>query len=467
MRQILIERGFGETRLALVEGDRLTEFRLSRGEERHRPGSIHLGRVISIDPSLDAAFVEIGDERPGLLPLRDAGKNAPSAGDAMLVQVTRAGIEDKGVRLSARLSISGRAMALRPGRGGIAFAPNLADPEERERVRSVLKQVLSSEAGVAVERGAAGLQAEILRGEAERLITEWREISTRAQSGRAPVTLHAGRDAVERALLDWASSPIEILCNDRALVASVAMLLIKRLPDVAATPRVDPRPGLFEAEGVEEQLEAALAPEAPIGGGGFLLIEPGRTLTAIDVNSGADDRRPRDINLAAAEEIAHQLRLRAIGGLVVIDFIDLRTPSARGPALERLSEALAPDPAGCELAGATRLGLVELTRRRTGPSLAELLTEPCGYGGSGRVRRVETIGSQLLRRVATEARTAPGRRFTLHCAPELASAFRSVLAGGLAELEARLGRPLAIVADPSMKREDAHITVDERPGTHG
>jgi len=466
MRQILIEHGFGETRLALVEGDRLTEFRLSRGEDWYRPGSIHLGRVMSIDPGLDAAFVEIGAERPGLLPLRDAGKKPPSAGDAILVQVTRSAIEGKGVRLSARLAISGRGMALRPGRSGIGFPPNLSDPDERERLRSALKSVLSPQTGFAVERGAAGLSPELLRAEAERLVAEWQRLVTEAGTARPPRVLSTGPDVVERALLDWTSPSLDIVVNDPSLAASVSTLLSGRLPDVSASSRVDSRPALFEAEGIEEQLEAALSPQAPIRGGGFLLIEPGRTLTAVDVNSGGDDRRPREINLVAAEEIAHQLRLRAIGGLVVIDFIDLRTPSARGPVLERLTQVLLPDPAGCELAGATRLGLVELTRRRTGPSLAELLTEPCGFAGSGRVRRIETIGTQLLRRVAGEARATPGRPIVLYCAPELGTAFAGVLADGVAELEARLGRPLPIVADPSLKREDAHIKVDERSGTH-
>src|SRR5262245_12790503 len=296
MRQIVIEHGFGETRLALIERDRLVEFRISRGEDRYRPESLHLGRVISVDPSLEAAFVEIGAEKPGLLPLRDAGKKRPSAGDAVLVQVTRAAVEDKGVRLSARPTRSGRGIALRPGRSGIAFAPSLADPQARQRIRSTLEPVLSAAAGFAVERGAAGLPADILRAEAERLVREWQALAARADSQRPPVTLSMGHDAVERALLEWASPTIEILCNDGGVAASVSGLISGRLSDVTATPRVDPRPDLFEAEGVEEQLEAALSPEAPIEGGGYLVIESGRTLTAIDVNSGADGRRPRDVN---------------------------------------------------------------------------------------------------------------------------------------------------------------------------
>jgi ribonuclease G len=148
----------------------------------------------------------------------------------------------------------------------------------------------------------------------------------------------------------------------------------------------------------------------------------------------------------------------------VIDFIDLRTPSARGPVLERLAESLSHDPAGCELAGATRLGLVELTRRRTGPSLADLLTEACGVKGSGRVRRVEAIAGGLLRKLAAEARAAPGRRLVLSCPPELVRAFEGPLAEGRAELERRLGRPLEIRADTSLAREDAHIRAEPAGG---
>jgi ribonuclease G len=464
MRRLLIEHGFGETRLALVEGKRLAEFRLARGEDRFRPGSLHLGRVLSVDGGLAAAFVEIGAEKPGLLSLRDAGKTPPSAGAQVLVQVTRAPVEEKGVRLSARPVLAGRGMGLRPGRGGIAFAANLADPEERERIRQALRPELPAELGLAVDRTAAGLPREALRAELQRLTRDWAAVAARAGQERAPAAIAEGPSAVERALLDWAVPETEIISNDRAVAAAAAAFLAAGLPDLALTARLEAAPDLFEREGIEEELEAALKPEAPIPGGGFLLIEQGRTLTAIDVNAGGGDRRPREVNFAAAAEVAHQLRLRAIGGLVVIDFIDLRTPSARGPVLERFAEALSHDPAGCELAGATRLGLVELTRRRTGPSLAELLTEPCGLEGAGRVRRVETIGAALLRKVAAEARAAPGRRLVLTCAPELARAFAGPLAQGRAELERRLGRPLEIRADPSLAREAAHIRAESAGG---
>ena len=460
MRRLLIEHGFGETRLALVEGERLAEFRLARGEGRFRPGSLHKGRVVSVDAGLAAAFVEIGAEKPGLLPLRDAGKARPSAGDALLVQVTRAPVEEKGVRLTARPALFGRGLALRPGRTGIAFASGLADPELRERVRGELRAALPAEGGIAVDRAAPGLPGEVLRAEARRLASDWAAIALRAREASAPSLLSEGPDAVERALFDWAAPGMEILCNDRALAARIAARLSDGFADLDLVPRIDAAPSLLEAEGIEEQLEAALKLEAPIPAGGHLLIEPGRTLTAIDVNSGGGARRPREVNLAAAAEIAHQLRLRALGGLIVIDFIDLREHGARRPVLERLAEALAKDPAGCELAGATRLGLVELTRRRIGPSLAEMLTEPCGAEGSGRILRIETVGAAVLRRIGAEARAAPGRRVQLTCAPELAMALSGALAQARMELERRLGRPLEITADPSLARAQCHIRTD-------
>jgi Rne/Rng family ribonuclease len=460
MRRLLIEHGFGETRLALLEAGRLAEFRLARGEDQARPGSLHLGRVLSVDPQLAAAFVDIGAEKPGLLPLRDAGKAAPAEGDQLLVQVTRAPVEEKGVRLSARPVLAGRGMALRPARSGVAFSPALADPEERERIRQALRLDLPAAAGVSVDRGAVALSPESLRAELRALARQWSDIAARAVGHRAPALLFEGPGAVERALLDWAAPAMEILCNDRAVAASAATFLSARLPDLALTPRFEPAPALLEAEGIEEQLDAALRAEASIPGGGFLIIEPGRTLTAIDVNSAGGDRRPREVNLAAAEEIAHQLQLRAIGGLVVIDFIDLRSPNARGPVLDRLAAALSSDPAGCELAGATRLGLVELTRRRTGPSLAELLTEPCGWEGSGRVRRIEPVCAGLLRKIAAEARAAPGRGFAVTCAPEIAAALDGPMAAARAELERRLGRAVKLRPDPSLAREEAHIRAE-------
>ena len=462
MRRILIETGFGQTRLALVEGERLIEFRLERGAGVHRPGSLHLGRVMAVDGGLAAAFVEIGAAQPGLLPLRDAGKSPPSQGDAVLVQVTRAPVEDKGVRLSARPALPGRGLALRPGRSGIAFAAGLSDPEQRERIAAVLRPLLPLGCGFSVERAAAGRAEDSLAVEAGALAELWAQLEAAAARRRAPALLWPGLDAEERALLDWGDRDAAILCNDRAVAARAAAFAAERIPELESAPEIRPHPALLEAEGIEEELEAALLPEAPIPGGGFLVIEPGRTLTAIDVNSGGEaaGRRPREVNLAAAAEIARQLRLRAIGGLVVIDYIDLRAPSARGPVLERLAAALAEDPAGCELAGGTRLGLVELTRRRTGPSLAELLTEPCGTGGSGRLPRLETVGHALLRRLAAEALARPGRQLRIRLSPWLAEGLEGPLGPSRGELERRLGRPLVLEPDPFLGRGDAHIQSD-------
>jgi ribonuclease G len=201
----------------------------------------------------------------------------------------------------------------------------------------------------------------------------------------------------------------------------------------------------------------------PLEGGGYLLIEQGRTLTAIDVNSGGGEsgrpRRPREANAAAAVAIARELRLRAIGGLVVIDFIDLKAPSARGPVIDALKAALAVDPVGAEVAGVTRLGLVELTRRRTGPSLMELLTEPAGIGGGGRVRRLDWVARELLRRAQREARANPGRSIGVTASPAIAGLLDGALKRARDELERRLGRPLDLVADPSQPRDGYHMVV--------
>jgi ribonuclease G len=460
-RRLIIETGFGETRAALTEDGRLVELRVGRTGDPAPSGSLHLGRVLSVDPALDAAFVDLGLGRPGLLPLRDAGKASPSDGETVLVQVTRAATEEKGPRLSARLALPGRGLTLRPGRPGLAFASTLADPEDRERIAGLLKPVSPREDGVLVDGGAAALAPPVLKAEFERLTGLWNRVKGQAGRLDPPSVLWAGEETGARALLDWAAGGLaEIVVSDRAAGVALSTLASERLGDAVPDVTVATTPGLFEAEGIEEAIEAALVPEVPLEGGGYLLIEQGRTLTAIDVNSGGGEsgrpRRPREANAVA---IARELRLRAIGGLVVIDFIDLKAPSARGPVIDALKAALAVDPVGAEVAGVTRLGLVELTRRRTGPSLMELLTEPAGIGGGGRVRRLDWVARELLRRAQREARANPGRSIGVTASPAIAGLLDGALKRARDELERRLGRPLDLVADPSQPRDGYHMVV--------
>lgn len=326
--QLLVGGLSGEGWAALCEGPRLVEIVIERPERPSHAGDVHLGRLIEADRGLGAAFVEIGLGRPGLLPLREL-KPVPSAGAAILVQVVRDPRGDKGARLTARLA---------------------ADRE-------------------ALERAAA--------------------------TARAPARLHRA-DPLLRLIGENAGAIEDIACDGRRRAAALAEALAKRLPDLAGRVRFRPRRDWVpSAPELVEQIEAALEPGAPLPSGGSLLFEPGETLTAVDVDSGGTaggtgERALLRADLEAAAAIPRQLRLRNIGGIVVVDFIDLRRLEDRRRVAEALRAGLAADPAAGWSGPMSRLGLVELTRRRRGPSLSEMLAIDCpSCGGRGRAERAD------------------------------------------------------------------------------
>ena len=400
-RRLLISTMPGETRIAWLAEDRLADLLILRDDRPSVTDAIYLGRVAAIDRGLACAFVEIGLARPGLLRLLEAPKGL-AEGDPVIVRVQRAPAEDKGARLSTR---------------GIPDTPDIA---------------------------AAAARA------------------------KPPVCLRGAADPVASALAA-SRNPERILVDDAAIFARARALLETR-PEARERLCLDPGPTpLFEREGIEAAIEDLLQPRIALPSGGSLLIEPGRTLTAIDVNSGRHPARAGAeaqglaVNLEAVPEIARQLRLRHLSGLIVIDFLEPADPAAGRRVIQALKAALKADPQPCRVSslgasglgasglgasGMSASGLVEMTRRRARPALHELLTEPCGIGGGGRVKDPVTLAFEALRSVQRHAATAPGRGLAIRAESRVIAALRGPAAPALANLAARLGRPLALRPEP-------------------
>lgn len=387
----------GGRRLALVRNRTLVEYRVEDPETSSRIGEIHLGRVLRVDKGIDAAFVEIGLDRPALLPLAEH-KGRLAEGDAVVVQVTRDARDGKGARLTGRPVLPGLYLVLDPSRPTMTVSSRIADPAAADRIRVRLAALHGPAEGFIIRQAVVGADPESIVAEAERLRAAWREIMAACAGRRPPVLLHRDADPVVSFLRDAGGRVDEIVADSRGVAEALQRRLAAALPDLAGRvvfrPARDWRPS---ADEIEEQVEAALDPEVALPGGGFLLFEPGRTLTAVDVNSGTaaldgagrrgGERLILEANLAAVPEIARQLRLRNLGGIVVIDFIDMKAVPARRRVVEAMRAALADDPAPTQVGTMSRFGLVELTRRRRGASLAEMLSRPCPTcGGSGRVR---------------------------------------------------------------------------------
>jgi Ribonuclease G/E len=391
-RELVIETTPFGPRAALLEDGRLLEIGFA---DAASAGQVYLGRVRAIDHALDAAFVDCGLGEDGWLGARDArllaanARNLPIGrllreGQGVLVQVRRAAQGGKGARLTADLALKGPCLVYHPRRPGEGLS-------ERPAARGAS----------AAERAA----------ESERLRRLWQAIEDKAAAAEASALLHGPGDAVAWLLAEQlGADPARILVADPATLVRARGYLGGWRP--ALLERLEHLPEAFAASGAEEQLAAALEPVAAIPGGGSLTIQPTAALTAIDVDGGG--RRPLEADLAAAQEVARQLRVRQLGGTIVVDFIDLEGKSERQRLLQALRTALADDPTPAEAFPMSPLGLVQISRRRSGPTLAERCGRSCPVCGGGGLlpslrRCCESLMAELARRppARLRARLAP------------------------------------------------------------
>ncbi|MHA1600814.1 MAG: ribonuclease E/G [Alphaproteobacteria bacterium] len=369
----------GEVRAAWLTDDGLCDLVVLRDDRPSLADNIYLGRVATVQSNLGAAFVDIGADRPGFLPLDEAPKGL-SEGDSLVLRVARDATAEKGARLTARYG---------------ELPPDL----------------------IAAAEGVI-----------------------------PPALLRQASDPLMVALNDE-EPPVEIVIDDPATFARARKTFAAK-PEMLARLRLDLDPApLFERAGIEAQIEALLEPQVDLPSGGNLLIEPVRTLIAIDVNSARHDgpgTGAKAVNLEAAAEIPRQLRLRGLSGLIVVDFLELADARARERVVDTLRRGLNRDARPGRVFAMRRSGLVEITRRRAGPALYEVLTEPCGIGGSGRVHDPVSQAFAALRAARAAAAGAPGRAVTVVGAPRLIAALEGLVAPARITVEERLGRPLTL-----------------------
>jgi Rne/Rng family ribonuclease len=424
---LLLTAGPGEARAALVEDEDIVELRVEREAAAHA-GEVCLGRVVTVLPGMQAALLDIGAERPALLERKHA--LAPfHEGQKLIVQVVREARAEKGAAVTARLALGGALLALTPGRPGV----RVPTEQQGDVLRRALAPLLGEDEGVNLREAASGAEAAALEADLARLRTRWSAIRSRA-------------DAASPGPLEQAPTPLQRLA--RATFEEWAPRSIEaESPRIAAELRAvggiatEVAPGVRSR--IDEALEAALAPVVRLPGGGSLAIEPTRAATIVDVDGGGA-KALLEVNKEAARVLAREIRLRNLGGQILVDFVSMDSPAQRQAVLDSLAHALRRDPARPQVLGWTRMGLVELTRRRRHPALAELLTEPG--------RRRKTALTVALEALAAAERGA-GTRPVLRVHPEIAAALAGPAAAARAELEARLHVPLALEAAPDLDRE--------------
>ncbi len=438
-RRVLIAASPGETRVALTDGGRLIDLRIDRPSGRGPCGKIYLGRVEKVLPGINAAFVDLGLERSGFLalaearPRRGGGAEArprrgggtkdkitdyANEGMAVLVQVLRDPVGDKGAKLTARISLPGRRLVYAPGQDEIKASRRIGDEDEAGDIRDL-----------------------------SRLRAQWKSILEMRDASRPPACLHDGEKPVHAAVMDFCGADaVEILVDDPSVIKGLA------LPDLAGLVRAyggdEP---LFEAFGIEEQIEEALSPIVPLPGGGSLTVEETAALTAMDVDTGAAGARggagetALDTNIEAAIEAARQIRLRNLCGRLVIDFVGMKNRDDRAKVLKTLRRAVAPDPVEVHVAGFTPFGLVELTRRRIRAPLAHLMTRPCpACAGAGRGVSPETLAVRALSAVLREATARPEAVLCIRAGREVRECLAGPMAPARRRVERKTGRPLRV-----------------------
>ncbi len=458
-RTLAVSRSAWEDRVALLEDERVVEVEIEQRGAETRPGDVYVARLRRIVPGLDAAFLDLGSERPAYLPLPSSERAALGAlrrGQSLLVQIVKAPLGGKGARLSARPILTTRHWVLNAGGRGTAISRKIVDAASRDRLRAVADEVAVADAALVVRTSAVEATSAALADEARRLIEHWRSLERLASSVSPPSRLHAEPALPMRWIRDrLAQTPTRVVVSDAAVADELRALLPESHDGDASSLTIeviDADP--FSALRVDEALRAALARSVRLPSGGHVTIDATRALTAIDVDTGrfvgtrALSETIVTTNLEAAREIARQLRLRNLGGIVVIDFIDMRGTADRERVLDVLREECARDPEPIEILPFTPLGLVQLTRKRTRPALAEQLLDACpSCDGTGRVPASAAVGARVLR--ALEARATEPSRTALvaRAAPPVAEWLRRDAAVAVAAIERRLGRTVLIRSD--------------------
>ncbi|HPC75591.1 MAG: Rne/Rng family ribonuclease [Thermovirgaceae bacterium] len=395
-----------ETRVAVVEGGRLNEVFVERMWDRQRSGDIYKARVDSVLPGMNAAFLNLGEGRNAFLYLEDARGSVVKQNTDLLVQVTKTARKGKGARVTTRLSLPGRFLVLVPGGGETGVSRRIPE-EHREPLRSLAREIRPDGFGVIVRTAAEGVDREALETDLENLVQQWKGIVSTARDQDAPCLIYQDLGLVGRILRDEPFGAVDEIVVDSEEEYAHILSFLERFPPGWTPPEVSLHRGnvpLFEFWGIEKELESALDRKVWLESGAYLVIDQTEALTVIDVNTGkytgGGDPRSTILrtNLESAREIARQLRLRALGGIVVIDFIDMEDEEDQEELLATLRNLFRGDRARARVFGVTGLGLVELTRKRARADIRSSFTRGCPFcGGTGVVTREESVALSVKR----------------------------------------------------------------------
>lgn len=486
-KEILVNVDTDETRAAVLEDGQLVEVFLERPVQQRVVGNIYKGRVENVLPGMQAAFVDIGLERNSFLYVDDALPGKPQAeekggthrpptikelvrpGQEILVQVAKEPIGTKGARVTRHITLPGRFLVLMPGVDYIGVSRRITEERERERLKQLAAQVKPPGTGLIVRTVAEGATEEELARDAAFLQRLWERIMGRAAKAPATSLLHRDLGLVQRVVRDWFDDSVDqFLIDNREEYQRALEVLELHAPHLKSRLKLYNRldQSLFDAYGIEVEIDKALKRRVWLKSGGYLVIDQTEALTAIDVNTGkfVGSTNLADTvfrtNMEAAKEIARQLRLRDIGGIIIIDFIDMEIVEHRQMVLKTLEEALKKDRTRANVLGLTQLGLVEMTRKKSRQNLDDALTRACPYcDGRGRVFSEETMARRVRAEIRRILKQSSSEALLMEVNPAVAALLIGPGGANLKQLEEELGKVIYVRGNSEVHLEEMNLKV--------
>ena len=506
-KRIVVNAGITETRVAVQEGNLLTELYVERHGRRSIVGSVHKGVVTNVLPGMQAAFVDIGLTKDAFLYAGDYTANLSEEvpepgvdgaaldddpdvevdepesrreargpiedvlrkGQEILVQVSKESLGTKGARITSFISLPGRYLVYMPQAHRIGVSRRIRDEHERDRLRSVVRGLNPPPGGFIVRTNAEGKGESEFAADLEFLGRLWAQIQARYEERRPPAVLHEEGDLIFRVVRDLLAPEVdEFLIDNREVYDRCAGYVQALVPALADRVKWhESRQPIFDAFGIEKEIDKALRRRVWLKSGGYIVIDHTEALVSIDVNTGKYvgkrdfEQTVLKINLEAVGEVVRQIRLRDLGGIIIIDFIDMEIPEHREQVEKALKRALAEDKARTNVLAISELGLVEMTRKRVRQDLRSLLTESCpSCRGTGVIKSAATLAAEVFRAVQAKAGDAAGREVVVRVHPDFAEHLEADEREATQRLAQVLDVKLTIQPVPTQtSREEYEITL--------
>jgi ribonuclease G len=495
--EIIVNAGREETRVALLENGLVTEIYIDRKKDRGVAGNIYKARVMKVLPGMQASFVDIGLEKSAFLYVGDvfdsSSEYAPmmddegleleaetkrkrnhanqiedllQEGQEILVQVSKEPISTKGARVTMYISIPGRYLVMMPGISHIGVSRRIEKDEERRRLRDIVGRLRKPNTGYIIRTASQGRSEEEFKTDIEFLARLWENIQKKRDRMSAPALMHNELDLVFRVMRDAFTGDVDRMIIDSAEEHQRAKEYVDTyIPQLSRRVKLyDDDEPVFEHYGVEIEISRALGRKVWLKSGGYIIIDQTEALTTIDVNTGryVGKRTLEDTilktNLEAVREIAYQLRLRNIGGIIILDFIDMEREDNRRKVYSALQEALSHDKAKTTISHISPLGLIEMTRKRIRESLGRTLCDTCPYcDGRGFIKSSRTVCYEVFREIRKAFTGAEEKKALVTVNSTVADMLYDEERQGVEELEKEFGKKIVIKADPNLHQEQYEV----------